>query len=368
VNTHPKIILRLGSHSEKEYFEKLAKSLDGMVFGANLLEITPAATSSLIFSLKTKRGGTPLPYFLDPMTYCFGPYVDPSSGRKQTDLAVLKSERAERRGSATKITAVKESYLSLAAQLGPTFSTATKDGRSCSAIEIGGVGASARDSLCGGVVNYQLNRIHDILADDEFLKDALANDGKPAAIFAPYFFIHESWAKSGLDSALDLAARTASLKPGIPVHVVICASHTLLDNRDFTMRLIDELPKTRVDGLWLWFDGFDEHNAPIERLLAFRGIVQGLQGKMQVLNSHGGYFSLLLAHDGLTGISHGVGYGEKKAVVQVQGAAAPTVRYYLPPINFRVGVPDVQRCFSELEIKTAADFFLNVCNCQICKV
>ncbi len=359
----PKVVLRIGSHAEKAYFGKLAKSLDGLMFGGNLMEITPAATCSLIFALKNKRGGKALPFYLDPMTYCFGPYIDPQTGKKRIDLEALKSERLEKRGSKKKIKAVKKSYTALADKLGPDFRTAVTASK---AIDPSIIAPADRDKLCQGVVDYQLKRIKEILSEDELMKQ-FVGEGSPAAVFAPYFFINDNWADDGLKTAIDLATRTAALKPSAPVHVVVCASHSILSNAAHVKYLIDELPKTNVAGVWLWFGGFDEMKAPLDRLVAFRNIVRGLSGKMEVYNLHGGYFSLLLTHDGLTGISHGVGYGEQKPVAQVIGAAAPTVRYYLPPICRRVGVPDIQRCFPDVGIATPADFFANVCDCQICK-
>jgi hypothetical protein len=222
------------------------------------------------------------------------------------------------------------------------------------------------------VINYQLNRIDEIVAeeipaDDEVMKSAFGIIGKPAAVFAPYFFIHDTWAEEGLKTAIELAARTSALKPSVPVHALICASGSILSNAAHVKYLIDELPKSNVSGVWLWFDGFEEREAPLDRLVALRNIMRGLNGKIEIFNLHGGYYSLLLAHDGLTGISHGVGYGERKSVQQVIGAAAPTVRYYLPPIKMRIGVPDIQRCFQDVGIRTAADFYSKVCDCQICK-
>ena len=82
---------------------------------------------------------------------------------------------------------------------------------------------------------------------------------------------------------------------------------------------------------------------------------------------HGGYFSLALCKYGLTGISHGVGYGEQKDVVPVIGQATPTVRYYLPDVHKRFGVPDIQRGFDALDIRTPLDFHRKVCGCVICK-
>ncbi len=362
----PKVVLRIGSHAEKAYFQKLAQSLDGIMFGGNLMEITPAATCSLIFALKNKRDPRALPFYLDPMTYCFGPYIDPETGRKRNDLEALKSERLEKRGSKKKIKAVKRSYMALADKLGPDFRAAVNDGLACTAIDAPAIEPADRDKLCQGVVDYQLKRIEEILSEDDLMR-SFEGEGQPAAVFAPYFFVHHDWVDEGLETAIDLASRTAALNPVVPVHAVVCASGSILSDAAYVKYLIDELPKTKAAGVWLWFDGFDELDAPLDRLVAFRSIVRGLSGKMDVYNLHGGYFSLLLAHDGLTGISHGVGYGERKPVAQVIGAVAPTVRYYLPPISKRVGVPDIQRCFQDVGITTPADFFANVCDCQICK-
>jgi hypothetical protein len=363
----PKIVLRIGSHAEKEYFEKLAKSLDGIMFGGNLLEITPAATCSLIYALATKRGGTPIPYYLDPMTYCFGAYIDPLTGRPRLDLEALKSERAEKRGSKKKIKSVKDSYTALAERLGPDFFRAVADGKTCAAIDPSVISPTNRDKMCKGVVQYQLDRMAEVVAGDDFMKGAFAGGPKPAAVFAPYFYVHERWVTDGMKAGMDLASRTAALSPGVPVHAIVCADSAILGNAAHVANLVAELLKTKIDGVWLWFDGFDEQDAPPARLVAFRNIVRGLAGKMEVFNLHGGYFSLLLAHDGLTGISHGVGYGERKPVAQVIGAAAPTVRYYLPPISKRVGVPDIQRCFPDVGVTTPAEFYAQVCDCAICK-
>lgn len=359
----PQVILRIGSHAEKEYFEKLAKSLDAIFFGGNLLEITPAATSSLLLNLRAKRGGAQLPFYLDPMTYGFGPYIDPETGRQRMDMDALKSDQAEVRGSKKKVRRIKESYRSLAVEFGGSFESAVN---TSAAVDPFILNPTQRDAMCESVVRYQLNRIPDILRGDDFLKEH-ADGCAPAAVFAPYFYIDQKWADDGITTAVDLCRRTAAMKPAVPVQAIVCASQSLLRSAAPLDRLKKELPATGIAGVWLWFNGFDELEAPLDDLVAFRGLVQSLASKMQVFNLHGGYFSLLLTHDGLSGISHGVGYGERKEVAQVIGEAAPTVRYYLPPIWKRIGVPDVQRCFAYLGIKTPADFFSKVCGCTICK-
>lgn len=362
----PKVLLRIGSHAEKEYFEKLAKNLDGILFGGNLLEITPAATASFLFLLRTRRGGKAVPFYLDPMTYCFGPYVDPLSSGIRADLDSLKSEKIIKRGEKRRRRIIKDSYKYLGEGLGPVFSEAVGDGVKCQAVDVSLMASDAKDRMCNGVLAYQWNRVAEILSEDELMQE-FGVDARPAAVFAPYFFVAPPWAESGLSVAADLAARSVRVKQVAPVHAVFCGAAQLLDSEDYARRLVGAFSATGVDGVWLWFDGFDEFTATPNQLANFRTIVSGLARTTEVFNLHGGYFSLLLAHDGLTGISHGVGYGERKPVAQVIGAAAPTVRYYLPPIRMRIGVPELQLSLAEVGIETAEEFFDRVCSCQICK-
>jgi len=136
---------------------------------------------------------------------------------------------------------------------------------------------------------------------------------------------------------------------------------------------------TGIAGVWLWFSKLNE-DEPTEanvidvastvscrRLCALRKLVAKLSENTEVYNMHGGFFSLALSRFGMKGISHGVGYGEQKDVVPVIGQAIPVVRYYLPNINRRLGVPDIERCFRSLGIETPNDFYENICDCAICK-
>ena len=363
MTNYPSVILRLGSHAEKEYFEKLAKSLDGMLFASNLLEITPAATATFVLGMKSKRGGEPIPFYLDPMTYMFGPYIDPKTGRRRTDLEALKSMQSKERGSKEKVKRLKQSYVKVSDVLGTAFANSAKHEK---AIDPSTLTPANRDRLCREVIDYQTSRVTDILSSDDFMKRHAANC-LPSAVFAPYFYIADEWAEQGIETALDLAKRSTSIDQELPVHAVIVASPAILRSENHRDSIVNGMKKARVAAVWLWFNGFDELEAPQDDLAAFRELVTRLSTNCDVYNRHGGYFSLLLYHDGLKGISHGVGYGERKEVAQVIGAAAPSVRYYLPPIAKRIGVPEIQRCFSDLGITTPHDFFTQVCGCTICR-
>lgn len=165
-----------------------------------------------------------------------------------------------------------------------------------------------------------------------------------------------------------LAEESVKVTSAAPVHAIVCADAAALLNDMFNRRLRSELPTTGVGGVWLWLSGFFEDQAELPELQALKALVQDLnEAGLAVYNMHGGYYSLALSKHGMRGISHGVGYGEQKDVVPVIGQSVPTVRYYLPALHKRLGVPDIERCFDALGIKTPADFHAKVCDCPVCK-
>jgi len=362
-SVEPRVITRLGSHAEKEYVEKTGRLLDGLIIGANLVESTPGATGSLI----VKLGGdtTSLRYYVDPMTYAFGLYVDPDTGRLRSDLDWIKSEQKVSRKSKQVIRNYKKSYRALAEQYGPPFDTALGRGMAVTWEDLKDDAKAV--AACSSVVNYQLQRIKDeFSADPEFAAYA-AYVPKPASVFAPYFYIDPRNAAHWEPLVLRLARMTVELKLGVPVHAVICVDESFLADDGFVKRLIEGLPGTGVDGVWLWFSKLKEDEAPEKKLRNLRAIAEALSEKMEVYNMHGGFFSLALCKFGLSGISHGVGYGEQKDVVPVIGQSTPTVRYYLPAAYKRFGVPEIERAFAGLGIRTVADFQREVCSCVVCQ-
>lgn len=359
----PKVIIRMGSHAEKEYLHKTVRMVDGLIIGANLVEATPGATASLL----VKFGGRKLalPFYLDPMTYAFGSYVDPDNGNVRKDLDWIKSDQKQR-GSRRLVRAFKRSYKKLAEALGDPFANTIERGASIEPSDFDD-DATRRDA-CNQVVRYQLDRVRSEFAQDPdfaYIADELPI---PAAVFAPYFYIEPSAWKLWTDVAFRLARSTASLSSDTETHVVLCADVGFLTHSRFLELIKKELPATGAKGVWLWFSRFNERSAESQILRSFRDLVESLAGAgLKVFNMHGGYFSLALSRVGLAGTSHGVGYGEQKDVMPVIGQSTPTVRYYLPGICAKVNVVTVERTFDELGVKTPDHFYQQVCDCAVCK-
>src|SRR6266849_4626558 len=315
-----RLIIRMGSHAEKDYLEKTIRFLDGVIIGANLLEAAPGATASSMVKFGGEKLLTPL--YIDPMTYAFGLYVDPTTGRNRTDLEWIKSDQKKQ---GKMIRAFKRSYKALATKLGPPFEDALARGRAVSPKDF--VDQSKTTKTCESVINYQLTRISSEFAKDPEFEEYSQHVPKPAAVFAPYFYIVPQSSKEWTDTNLRLARTTAALDSSVSVHVVICADVSFLMDRNFLDDLRRDLPRTGAKAVWLWFSKFYEDSATSNQLKSYRSLIEDLSKNLEVYSMHGGYLSLAFCNFGLTGVSHGVGYGEQKDFVPVIGQSTPTVRY-----------------------------------------
>ena len=359
----PEVIIRFGSHAEKEYVLKLATLLDGIIVGANLFEATPGATASLLWKMKAKN----TKIFLDPMTYAFGSYIDRKTRELCTNLSWIKSTQKRKNKNGEKETYIdfKRSYKRLAEELGNPLDKAIETGTAISKESFSD--PSVIQEFCETVAQYQINRIKREFEKDPDLKELAEDAPTPTAVFAPYFYIEPTHRDDWLTLGLELMKATASLEVESPVHGVLCADVSQLKDPTFVTHIIEEIPKTGVTGIWLWFSRLFEETASTEVLKAYRDLVSGLSAKIsEIYSMHGGFYSLALSKFGMRGVSHGIGYGEQKDVIPIIGQSIPTVRYYLPPVMRRLGVPQIQRAFQGIGVESADDFHNKVCNCAIC--
>ena len=205
----PKVIIRMGSHAEKDYIEKTARYLDGIIVGANLFEATPGATATLLGKKLNK------PYYIDPMTYVYG-----------RNLNDIKSPQGK-----TRKLDFKRSYKRLSEKLSlPFISALRKDSRVTPKDFEGDFNT---EECCKAVMEYQLNRIKENFDEDPEYKEYSTDILSPASIYAPYFYIepnnHDAW----MDLVLLLAKVSADLQSDVPVHAIICTDEAMLDNTNF---------------------------------------------------------------------------------------------------------------------------------------
>ena len=349
------VFLRYGSHAEKEYFEKMLRSFDGVVFSGNLIESTPAATASLIIKHCGAQSSTK--YIIDPMTYSFGEYVTPRSGKINSQLDWLKS-KTRRNGIQ-----IKSSYKKLSKALGSVFAKAVE---TSSAIKIEDLeDSNKRKSICKSTIEYQTKRIKNILTEDEEYASLIDNLSGPAIVYMPYFYFDEHRKDRWIEIQKNII--TDSKEISNDLFLKLCFSKSLLKDEDFLNNLI-ALPVQGIRGVCLWASNFNEKTADVESLKGFCKLVEGFaRNKIEVFNRHGGYFSYLLSKKGITIVSHGVGYGSQKDVMPVMGGGTPTVNFYYPELHGNFGVPKIERIFNNIGVKTPINFFEKICDCVICK-
>ena len=176
--TEPQLIIRMGSHAEKDYIQKTIQFMDGIIVGANLLEATPGATASLLINCAGPKPPT-VRYYIDPMTYAFGQYIDPTSGNLRSDLDWIKSEQKVKGKIGKTIRAFKRSYKKLAEQFGNPFENAMSRGAAVTKADLNT--DSDLEASCQRIADYQLTRIASILSEDP-VSQALADQAPgPAA-------------------------------------------------------------------------------------------------------------------------------------------------------------------------------------------
>jgi len=347
------VFLRLGSHSEKQYVFKTYHLFTGVLVGANLLESTPGATVSFALNVLRKQKS----FAIDPMTYTFG-----------MDLDYIKSETIDRtKSKRTTKFSLKRSFVKLAEEFGTPVSDAVEEDR---AVTPDDFDDDTTERFCESIYTYQAERMRTYFEADVQLQDFSPDCPDPSFVFAPYFYIpypQADW-REWRDLNVKLASTFAELDGEIEKHGVICIDQKILDDHDRWLRICKTFIKTGLPAFWLWLSPLNEEKITDSRLQALaEGIDAFEDADRKLYNMHGGYLSALLSKRGLTGFSHGVGYGESKDVVPVIGVIVPTVNYHYPPLHIRTAIIDIESALSELGIFDADDFHAKVCDCTVCK-
>jgi hypothetical protein len=175
----------------------------------------------------------------------------------------------------------------------------------------------------------------------------------PNVVLPPYFIaedIDDPW--WGVSLRLFEATRAAVLNPERCIHVVASSAVFGFQN------LVSHSATERVA---IWVSALDELTKPAGELAEYARAIRSGAGSGKFLFAlYGGFFSVLLQNIGLSGSSHGVGYGEQRDWVELPESGPPPQRYYVPQLH-RYMQPDraTQLLF--------ADQRLAICECEECE-
>ncbi len=336
LDTH---VIRLGTHPEKDYLLRAYTWFDEVLLNANLVEATAASLGIFLIELRDKDRG----YFMDPMTYAFA--LSPNLLMRQGGVPASRSN-------------LKRTFRRLADQYGSVIGAHAGE----KAMQPGDfTSQQEKEEFCVRVLDYQRNRLNEaISASEAFLMEELV-PLVPTRLIAPYFYL--SGEMEWLELDLEFASIACEMEP--TVWVGVCFDSLLLYSDESLDRLIDTYRSLPTPGYLLWASDFIEERATAQQISGLRTLIGALSqgGEKKVVSMFGGYFSCLLAEYGLTGVSHGLGYGERRDIEPVLGGGQPPAKYYLPPIHKDIRIDQFVAIAQGLN---EGAFERDVCNCVIC--
>lgn len=334
----PTHLIRLGTHAEKEYLKKL-KTFDDVILNANLIESTSEAMA--VFADEMVRGGHR--FIVDPYTHAFA--VEPSqihSSRQPKD-----AERPR----------VKATFAALA----ECFGMPLGDGLGLRSLLPTDLPDVVLRQVVKKTLDYQTSRLSRALAENvEFLGTEDVANLVPALILAPYFVdeFDGVWGTINRRS-LEFAAEVAGERAG---GVIAYDSRSADEGR--LRDLAKAYSDAPVQNYFVWPTDLDEHHAAEITLSSYAAFVERLVGAGKSLVAfYGGFFALLLSYRGLSGVSHGVAYGDKRGMEPVAGGGLPPPMYYVRAVRDVIRIGDLPILAAGL---SPEEFRERLCNCVIC--
>lgn len=345
-------LARFGMATESVHLSQFRDSYDLLVFNANTVAHMPGAVARLVSE------GTAKPFIVDPQTHAF-----------QHDPAFVKTQNAKGEWS------LKKSVDKLADVYGSVIRA--KAGQK--AVVPTDISDAVAAEIAEGVVRFQMLTVaeQDVSEENREYLDWMGLDiTTPAVIVAPYFYMDartiDQWLPVNILLAQKTAAFVHSEYEGTGLFLELVVDRDVLLDPDAVDAIATGYGDADCSGVLLWVDGLTEQEAPKKMLSGFAGLARSLRGKGKaVYNLYGGYFSILLAHPEfgglLSGVCHGMEYGESRAVVPV-GGGIPMAKYYVPFLHQRLRYGDAARLFFERGLLDSTDaFYARVCGCNTCR-
>lgn len=180
-------------------------------------------------------------------------------------------------------------------------------------------------------LDFQSRTIADAMAQHEarkYLPEVPDENLQPYALIAPYFYMTETSIEEWLPvnvRALEFS-RKHSGKTKLFASVVV--SQGVVLSKEFRQQIAKAISSQNLEGSLLWVDNLDEQQAGGAELRGLIELARGLRngGTREVINLHGGYFSILaagvLGKSAMSGVTHGPEFGEYRSVVPVGGGAS----------------------------------------------
>jgi len=169
---------------------------------------------------------------------------------------------------------------------------------------------------------------------------------QPYALVAPYFYMTETTYKQWLPVATRAIALAKEHYPNARIFASFVVSQGIILNSALAREIVDAFNAEGPEGYLLWVDNLDENQAGGAELSGLVTVARRLRSKKEreVVNLHGGYFSVLaagvLGDSAMSGVTHGPEFGESRSVVPVAEAFPLRVTTFLCfMLGFVIGTP-----------------------------
>jgi hypothetical protein len=338
--------MMFGTFAQQEAFAyPTPDTYTGVVINANMVAYAPAGLAAFLH----ERTATST-YIIDPQTHAF-----------QHDPETISNREGE----------TKSSVASLADHYGHPVATVVGKRPLLPADLHEGAKRAQFVERC---IRFQTDELTARMHETDAAKylDVDEVEQPPYAVVAPYFFMSETtihdWMEVNLSCIED--ARNYCDGPS-KLFASIVIDQGVLEDPDLRNDLASKYSKSNVDGVLIWVDDFDEQTTSRLQLRALVDFAAQLRTRgREVINLHGGFFSILagseLGGNAFSGVTHGPEFGEYRGVIPV-GGGIPISRYYIPQLHARIRYRDALRMLREKGwLRTASAFHSNVCNCDVC--
>lgn len=344
-------MVRYGTVADQKFISEFREYFQAVIINGNILAHIPSAMADFVGQNKTK-----MEFIVDPLTHAF-----------QHDIEKLKSDKGKLKSSIKKLldyygSPVKDVILSGEVILPDDFNDDDV----------------ARD-FCKRVLQFQTETIDEQAQEKDFAKYLNyvgINKVDPVVLVAPYFYMTYSTFDEWLNVNLKLLRLSKELNCEKPLFAQIVVSRDLLLDESKRVEIVKRYSEAHCDGVLLWIDDFSEYEANLPLLESFVDIIiKFCRVNVNIYNLYGGYFSILLTkmlNDGcLSGVCHGLEYGESRGVIPV-GGGIPTSKYYYFPLHKRIRYGDAARLLLNAGILTDQQnghkqYYDNICKCPECQ-
>lgn len=348
--------MTFGTFAEQRYFIYPDKTTyDGIVINGNMATHAPGGLAGFLME-KTREK---MPYIIDPLTHAF-----------QHDPAVISSKKDDGTLEVkTPIKTLSEIYGKPISDLLGKRPLLPKDLAD----------EGQYKEFVYKVLQFQKEKLSSRMVETEVNKKYLEHsesDLLPVALVCPYFYMTESTYKLWLPfmvTALKFAREFDDFN-GIKIFTSIVISQGIILKENIITDMVQQLSEANADGYLIWVDGLDEHTAGGQELEGLLKLAEGLRSNntKELINLHGGYFSLLAAggkfkQSYFSGVAHGPEFGETRAVIPV-GGGIPIAKYYIKKLHNRIKYADALSYFNTKGWLISAEIFHEeICNCRECR-